>query len=163
MAGLADQSSSARRQRLDTDGDGCSRAVRVTPFQHVAPNSNGASRMRAAGLPNPVLICRTSVPSNCSDCSGLEGLRRDIERSAAEVKKMQRSDGGWAQLDQLAPDAYATGIAMYALAQYGMSPQDAIYRRGVDYLLSTQLGRRIMACAQPVAEAAALFSKRLPP
>jgi ankyrin repeat protein len=67
------------------------------------------------------------------------GAPADIERSAAEVKKMQRSGGGWSQLDQLDPDAYATGIALYALAQYGLSPQDALYRRGVDYLLSTQL------------------------
>ena len=52
---------------------------------------------------------------------------------------MQKPDGGWNQLDQLASDAYATGVALYALAQSGMSPQDPVYRRGVDYLLSTQL------------------------
>jgi ankyrin repeat protein len=66
------------------------------------------------------------------------GTSADIARAAAEVKAMQRADGGWAQLDQLAPDAYATGVAMYALAESGMSPQDPAYRRGVGYLLSTQ-------------------------
>ena len=50
----------------------------------------------------------------------------------------QRSDGGWGQTDNLASDAYATGEALWALHESGMTPSHAVYRRGVDYLLRTQ-------------------------
>jgi len=56
----------------------------------------------------------------------------------AELRKLQRADGGWSQLEQLPSDAYATGVALYALRQAGMKPQDPIYRKGVQYLLETQ-------------------------
>jgi ankyrin repeat protein len=50
----------------------------------------------------------------------------------------QRTDGGWAQTDNLASDAYATGEALWALHESGIAPSDSVYRRGVDYLLRTQ-------------------------
>jgi squalene cyclase len=52
---------------------------------------------------------------------------------------LQRSDGGWAQTAAVvAPDAYATGEALYALHLAGVSPTHPAYRRGVDFLLKTQ-------------------------
>jgi ankyrin repeat protein len=62
----------------------------------------------------------------------------EITRTAAEVKRMQQTDGGWSQTDSLPTDAFATGVALYALAQSGMSSTDPIYLRGVEYLLTTQ-------------------------
>ena len=61
-----------------------------------------------------------------------------IQTSATEVRRMQQANGGWAQLETLSADAFATGAALYALAQSGVPPQDPTYRRGVDYLLATQ-------------------------
>jgi ankyrin repeat protein len=51
----------------------------------------------------------------------------------------QRSDGGWSQLTSLRSDAYATGESLVALSEAGMRPGDAVYRRGVQFLLKTQL------------------------
>jgi ankyrin repeat protein len=52
----------------------------------------------------------------------------------------QRADGGWAQLPTLASDAYATGQALVALQESGALPvADATYRRGIRFLLNTQL------------------------
>ena len=52
----------------------------------------------------------------------------------------QRADGGWGQLPTLASDAYATGQALVALKEAGViAATDPAYRRGVDYLISTQL------------------------
>jgi len=51
----------------------------------------------------------------------------------------QRSDGGWAQLPSMQSDAYATGEALVALGEAGVRPDDAVYRRGVKFLLTTQL------------------------
>ncbi len=50
----------------------------------------------------------------------------------------QRADGGWGQTGHLASDAYATGEALWALHETGMSAADAVYRRGADFLLRTQ-------------------------
>lgn len=50
----------------------------------------------------------------------------------------QQADGGWAQTDNLASDAYATGEALWALHESGIAPSDPACRRAVDYLLRTQ-------------------------
>lgn len=50
----------------------------------------------------------------------------------------QRADGGWGQTDNLKSDAYATGEALWALHETGTSASDAVYRRGVEFLLRTQ-------------------------
>jgi ankyrin repeat protein len=51
----------------------------------------------------------------------------------------QRRDGGWAQTAYGSSDAYATGQALYALRAAGLAPGSRAYRRGVRYLLDTQL------------------------
>jgi hypothetical protein len=50
----------------------------------------------------------------------------------------QRADGGWA-LSSLQSDAYATGSALVALHEAGVGRDDTAYRRGVQFLLETQL------------------------
>ena len=73
---------------------------------------------------------------------GLErvgGAARETKAAAQELIKTQRFDGGWGQLDGMATDAYATGTALVALHQAGgLAVDDAVYRRGVKYLLATQ-------------------------
>jgi len=65
--------------------------------------------------------------------------RASIERLTKKLLALQRQDGGWAQLRQLEPDAYATGAALYALYEGGgISPSEDAYRRGVRFLLETQ-------------------------
>jgi ankyrin repeat protein len=61
-----------------------------------------------------------------------------IERAAAEVRRLQRPDGGWPQIRSLSSDAYATGLSLYALRQAGESPQGDVYQRGVRFLLAGQ-------------------------
>jgi ankyrin repeat protein len=52
----------------------------------------------------------------------------------------QRADGGWAQIPTMTSDAYATGQALYALVEAGvLEVDDPVYRRGVQFLLQTQL------------------------
>lgn len=63
-----------------------------------------------------------------------------IAQAARALARQQRADGGWAQLPTLDSDAYATGQALVALLESGaMKPDAAVVRRGVRYLLSTQL------------------------
>jgi Prenyltransferase and squalene oxidase repeat len=61
-------------------------------------------------------------------------------RRASSLAAEQRPDGGWAQLPDLSSDAYATGQALVALHQAGGVPtSSAVYRKGVAFLLKTQL------------------------
>lgn len=56
-----------------------------------------------------------------------------------QILSKQRADGGWSQTDHLQSDAYATGVSLFSLAEAGgISPQHAAYKKGTEYLLSTQ-------------------------
>ena len=62
-----------------------------------------------------------------------------IQRAANALAAAQRADGGWNQLDGMGSDAYATGQALYALNAAGKMPtSDAVYQKGVQYLLRSQ-------------------------
>jgi glyoxylase-like metal-dependent hydrolase (beta-lactamase superfamily II) len=63
-----------------------------------------------------------------------------IRKTAGALIAQQRQDGGWNQIPTLASDAYATGQALVALATSGaLTPDDEAYRKGVRFLLDTQL------------------------
>jgi hypothetical protein len=74
---------------------------------------------------------------------GLGWAQADSETIKKVVTKLlaeQREDGGWAQLPTQASDAYATGLALYALNQGGgVAVEHPAYRRGALFLLRTQL------------------------
>jgi ankyrin repeat protein/mono/diheme cytochrome c family protein len=61
-----------------------------------------------------------------------------LKAATRDLVAAQRADGGWAQLPSLGSDAYATGSALVALHEAGMSVTSTAYRRGVQYLLKTQ-------------------------
>jgi len=63
-----------------------------------------------------------------------------IRTAGRALIAQQRTDGGWSQLPSIESDAYATGQALYVLAESrSVSTQDAAYRRGIQFLLKTQL------------------------
>ena len=63
----------------------------------------------------------------------------DVARERERLIALQRQDGGWGQMPTLSSDAYATGQALYALQEAGMGAREPVHRRGVDFLLRTQL------------------------
>jgi N-acyl-D-amino-acid deacylase len=70
-------------------------------------------------------------------------LGGDAERLAVArqvVIASQCDDGGWAQLEGMKSDAYATGQTLWILQMTGLDTADAVYQRGMSYLLSTQCG-----------------------
>jgi hypothetical protein len=63
-----------------------------------------------------------------------------VHEAANELRASQRGDGGWAQLDALASDAYATGEALFALRTAdAVTKDDRVYRKGLELLLRTQI------------------------
>jgi hypothetical protein len=64
--------------------------------------------------------------------------RATIQGAIRELRSLQAPDGGWSQLPATTNDAYATGMALYALSVGGVPAGDAAYQAGLKYLLSTQ-------------------------
>jgi ankyrin repeat protein len=63
-----------------------------------------------------------------------------IQFQTSALVAQQRHDGGWAQLEKLDSDAYATGLTLYALHHGGgIATSDRAYQDGVNYLLKSQL------------------------
>ncbi|MBI3406744.1 MAG: ankyrin repeat domain-containing protein [Planctomycetes bacterium] len=63
-----------------------------------------------------------------------------IQKVNAALLAEQRNDGGWMQLETLPSDAYATGQVLFALHEGGgLAIDDKAYKRGVYFLLKTQL------------------------
>jgi N-acyl-D-amino-acid deacylase len=88
---------------------------------------------------------RAATPASQEDLnSRLGGLRLlgappgEVEKALRAVLEAQRTDGGWAQLDGMASDAYATGQTLFTLARSGISATHEAYRRGLKFLLDTQ-------------------------
>ncbi len=84
-----------------------------------------------------------SAPVTSDDAAmqimGLHWAGAAATTQAKTLAAQQRADGGWSQNAHLESDAFATGETLWALREAGaLRPQGAAYRRGVEFLLSTQ-------------------------
>lgn len=62
-----------------------------------------------------------------------------VTAAADDLRKLQRPDGGWAQLETMKSDAYATGTALFGLHEAGgLAVSDPAYQKGVRFLLAAQ-------------------------
>jgi ankyrin repeat protein len=67
------------------------------------------------------------------------GNDEKVRELARTLISAQHPDGGWSSNPNLASDAHATGEALWALRESGaLKPADAVYQKGVTYLLNTQ-------------------------
>jgi hypothetical protein len=65
--------------------------------------------------------------------------KKDLKGLADALERQQRDDGGWSQLAGLESDAYATGQALFALHAAGVGSESARFKKGLAYLIKTQL------------------------
>lgn len=61
-----------------------------------------------------------------------------IDRPIEQLLETQRPDGGWAQLNEMDSDAYATATVMYALHRAGFDRNREPWKRGIKYLIKNQ-------------------------
>jgi len=72
--------------------------------------------------------------------AGLNSTQAIIRGGVRGLLATQRPDGGWSQIPSLASDAYATGQALVAVREAGgLRATDPAYKRGIVFLLKTQL------------------------
>jgi ankyrin repeat protein len=65
---------------------------------------------------------------------------RSLAPFAKAILANQQPDGGWRQRANQPTESYSTGESLYALAEAdGTSPASAAYKRGVSFLLKTQM------------------------
>ncbi len=64
--------------------------------------------------------------------------RARVTAAIKDVRDRQEASGGWSQFGRTAPDAYATGLSLYALHVARVPPTDETYRKGVAFLLGSQ-------------------------
>jgi N-acyl-D-amino-acid deacylase len=62
----------------------------------------------------------------------------NVQAAIETIRREQAGSGGWSQFSSMEPDAYATGVSLYALYLAGVPPGDEAYRSGVAFLLRTQ-------------------------
>lgn len=104
-----------------------------------APRCARGSRGRAASSRPPRLWIRHDEVFKLLALIWSGAPRPDVVRQRDRVLALQRQDGGWGQWPGMAPDAFATGQALYALQASGVRPAAAAYQKGAAYLLRTQL------------------------
>jgi hypothetical protein len=63
---------------------------------------------------------------------------KELEPLIQSIKDRQNDDGGWSQAKDMASDAWATGQALYALAEAGTKPDEKAIERGRAFLIKTQ-------------------------
>ena len=64
--------------------------------------------------------------------------RSQVQAAIQEIRHRQEASGGWSQFGRTSPDAYATGLSLYALHVAGVPPTDDTYKKGVSFLLGSQ-------------------------
>lgn len=60
------------------------------------------------------------------------------ESLAQQLQKAQNDDGGWGQIKKAKSDAFATGQALYALAEAGVKSDDAVVKKAQAFLAKSQ-------------------------
>jgi len=120
-------------------------AVSMRALQVFAPPSR---RAEYAGAVNRARAWLTNAKARSTEerAFRLLGLwwadasKEVVKQAARDLLAGQRDDGGWAQLETMGSDAYATGEALVALRQSGASaPNDRAYGKGLEFLLRTQI------------------------
>jgi hypothetical protein len=69
----------------------------------------------------------------------VDARTEELDAARDGLISLQQTDGGWPQKSNMESDAYATGSVLTALLRDGSKSTDTVIKRGVDYLLDSQL------------------------
>ncbi|MGH9142368.1 MAG: ankyrin repeat domain-containing protein [Vicinamibacterales bacterium] len=120
-------------------------AVSLRAVQHYAPRVDRTESLQAVARARDWLASAhgETTEERAFRVLGLRWADADPGFVTAAVRELltgQRADGGWSQQASMESDAYASGEALIALRAGGRSREvDSAVRRGVEFLLRTQL------------------------
>ena len=83
--------------------------------------------------------------------------RSEVEAAVRQILGQQRTGGGWPQRDGMEPDAYATGISLYALHIAGVPATNGAYLTGRSIPSAESVSGRFLAGENPVVPHATLL------
>jgi hypothetical protein len=105
----------------------------------------GDSSARAARDKGVKWLAETKTDDDPQSIAMRLALWRRLGRPAEEweplflrIKERQNADGGWSQTKDMASDAWATGQALYAIAQAGIKSHGSVIARAQAFLIQTQ-------------------------
>ena len=118
-------------------------AVSMRAIQRFSPPALQSAMERRIEMATQWLV-DTQANANAEKAFRLLGLhwgnadQKVISQAKADLLQDQSDEGGWSQLPNLPPDAYATGLTLFALGETGqLSPAHPAYRKGVEFLVNT--------------------------
>jgi hypothetical protein len=118
----------------------CLRAVQVYAPRHQRANAKAAVDRARVWLTTAHAEATEERAFRLLGLKWAGAPRELLLRAAADLVATQGSDGGWAQQTTMGSDAYATGEALVALRESGaVTGADAAYRKGLEFLLRTQI------------------------
>jgi hypothetical protein len=107
--------------------------------------SNKSDRAAQEAVKRAVVTIQKSAAGQTTDRLAVSllfehylGTPRIAKRKLSELIRRQNADGGWAWKGSGSSDAFATGLALYALGKSGSAAGQHSIDRGVRYLLVTQ-------------------------
>jgi hypothetical protein len=107
-----------------------------------------ASESQRAALQKAIAWLDTAKPSDLHQDKALKVLlgaragkpREAMQATIDELLALQRADGGWSQtVPEPKSDAFATGQTLYVLSLVGYTAERPEIKRGLDFLVATQL------------------------
>jgi hypothetical protein len=107
-----------------------------------------ASEAQRAALSKAIAWLDAAKPADLHQDKALKVLmaarsgksREMMQSTIDELLSLQRADGGWSQtVPELKSDAFATGQTLYSLALAGFTAEQPEIKRGIDFLVATQL------------------------
>lgn len=118
-------------------------AFMVRALNAYAPSSDAAdTQARIAKARQWLLSTKASrLQEHAFRVLGLKWAGADrgaVDAAARELQALQQPNGGFSQLPTLGSDAYATGVALFALHEAGMPSTHQVYQAGLKFLLRTQ-------------------------
>jgi hypothetical protein len=107
-----------------------------------------ASESQRAALQKAIAWLDAAKPSDLHQDKALKVLlraragkpRETMQTTIDDLLASQRADGGWSQtVPEPKSDAFATGQTLYVLSLVGYSAERPEIKRGIDFLVATQL------------------------
>ena len=88
--------------------------------------------------------------------------RARVNAAIKDVRDRQEASGGWSQFGRTAPDAYATGLSLYALHVAGVPATDDDVPEGCGVPAQHAVSGRNLAGEDALLPGPAILRKRIP-